>query len=49
MNMPGTLKGNWEWRFTDTMLSGDDKRRLRELTETYERNAPRSFRVDGLA
>lgn len=37
MNVPGTLKGNWEWRFTEAMLRSDVTRRLRELTETYER------------
>jgi 4-alpha-glucanotransferase len=38
MNLPGTLRGNWEWRFTRKMLTPAIRDRLRELTEIYERS-----------
>jgi 4-alpha-glucanotransferase len=37
MNRPGTLQGNWEWRFTKAMLTPSMQERLRELTRLYER------------
>ncbi len=37
MNLPGTPSGNWRWRFTSGALTPSLSRRLRELTETYER------------
>jgi 4-alpha-glucanotransferase len=37
MNLPGTLEGNWRWRFREEMLTPDGTSRLRELTETYDR------------
>jgi 4-alpha-glucanotransferase len=37
MNLPGTSSGNWRWRFTSGALTPALSRRLRELTETYER------------
>jgi 4-alpha-glucanotransferase len=38
MNLPGTSQGNWEWRFTDDMLTPTIREKLRELTTVYERN-----------
>jgi len=38
MNLPGTTKGNWEWRFTSDMLTPAIIERLRELTGVYERS-----------
>lgn len=38
MNLPSTLKGNWEWRFTEDMLTSSIKLRLKELTKIYERS-----------
>ena len=37
MNRPGTVMGNWSWRFTPDMLSDKIKFRLKELTDLYER------------
>jgi 4-alpha-glucanotransferase len=37
MNRPGTLKGNWEWRFTWEQLTPDTAARLADLTKLYER------------
>jgi 4-alpha-glucanotransferase len=37
MNRPGTVHGNWEWRFTEDMLTQSIKQRLKELTKIYER------------
>ena len=37
MNLPGRAGGNWGWRFTPGMLSGDIAQRLRTMTETYGR------------
>ncbi len=37
MNRPGTVTGNWRWRFTPDMLTDNIKIRLKELTELYER------------
>lgn len=37
MNLPGTLRGNWEWRFQADMLTPAVRQRLAELTRVYER------------
>ena len=37
MNLPGTPSGNWRWRFASSALTPALSRRLRDLTETYER------------
>ncbi|TCT15360.1 4-alpha-glucanotransferase [Natranaerovirga pectinivora] len=37
MNTPGTVGGNWEWRFSFEELSCDRVKRLRVLTERYNR------------
>ncbi len=37
MNLPGTLQGNWRWRFAEEMLTPERARRLRELTTIYDR------------
>ena len=37
MNFPGRASGNWQWRYTPQMLTGEITRRLRELTELYGR------------
>jgi 4-alpha-glucanotransferase len=37
MNRPGAAGGNWEWRFANGALTDDVCRRLRDLTELYER------------
>lgn len=36
MNLPGTVQGNWRWRFTSDMLRGCSER-LADLTAIYER------------
>ncbi|MFW5942230.1 MAG: 4-alpha-glucanotransferase [Chloroflexota bacterium] len=37
MNFPSTESGNWQWRYTENMLSDVITRRLREITELYGR------------
>jgi 4-alpha-glucanotransferase len=37
MNLPGTTKGNWRWRFTPDMLTEEIKDRLKKLTSLYGR------------
>ncbi|MFU8796568.1 MAG: 4-alpha-glucanotransferase [Dehalococcoidia bacterium] len=39
MNLPGTARGNWRWRFTFDMLTDAVRDRLRELTVIYGRAA----------
>jgi len=38
MNRPGTMQGNWEWRFTEEMRTPAVTRMLAELTRTYDRS-----------
>lgn len=37
MNLPGTAKGNWRWRFGQGALTAGLARRLREMVELYDR------------
>ena len=37
MNLPGTVKGNWEWRFRGTALTEELSRQLRGVTEAAGR------------
>ncbi len=37
MNLPGTAKGNWRWRFRAGALTPDLARRLREMVDLYDR------------
>lgn len=37
MNLPGTVSGNWKWRFRSEMLTGALSARLRSLTTMYDR------------
>lgn len=37
MNTPGTLGGNWDWRFTQDMLKPDILQQLARLSELYGR------------
>ena len=37
MNLPGTARGNWRWRFQTGVLSSKLAKRLRELNEGYDR------------
>ena len=39
MNLPASESGNWFWRFADGSLTPEIVGRLRELTETYGREA----------
>jgi 4-alpha-glucanotransferase len=39
MNLPARPSGNWQWRYTPGMLSGEMQVRLRELTTLYGRAA----------
>jgi 4-alpha-glucanotransferase len=39
MNLPGTTRGNWRWRFTFDMLTEEIRDRLKELTTLYGRVA----------
>jgi 4-alpha-glucanotransferase len=37
MNLPGTSKGNWRWRFRQGALTAELSKRLRELVVLYDR------------
>jgi len=37
MNLPGTAKGNWRWRFRRESLSVELAKRLREMVQVYDR------------
>jgi 4-alpha-glucanotransferase len=37
MNLPGTVKGNWQWRLKDGALTQELAQRLRSMTATYGR------------
>lgn len=37
MNLPGSLKGNWQWRVKDGQVTPAMAERLREMTELYGR------------
>ena len=37
MNLPGTVSGNWKWRYKPNALTKDLIERLRELTHLYDR------------
>lgn len=37
MNLPGTVSGNWKWRFRPKALTSEIKARLKEMTLAYDR------------
>jgi 4-alpha-glucanotransferase len=37
MNLPGTSRGNWRWRFQPGALSSELAKRVREMNEAYDR------------
>ena len=37
MNLPGTVSGNWKWRYRPGALSADLSARLRSLVRLYDR------------
>ena len=37
MNLPGTVSGNWKWRYRANALTAEIKARLKELTALYDR------------
>jgi 4-alpha-glucanotransferase len=37
MNLPGTVSGNWKWRYRPGALTGELSERLRELVTLYDR------------
>jgi 4-alpha-glucanotransferase len=37
MNIPGTVRNNWEWRFKNIYISSDIIERMRTLTEESKR------------
>jgi 4-alpha-glucanotransferase len=37
MNLPGTLTGNWKWRYKQNALTKDIGERLRKLVHLYDR------------
>ena len=38
MNVPGTVSGNWRWRFDWTMLTAEKMHRMKKLTTKFNRN-----------
>ena len=45
MNFPGTTENNWMWRYTDDMLNGLDRNRIRHIIAISNRN-PNDVRTD---
>lgn len=43
MNIPGSNKGNWRWRFTPDALTSEIADRLKELAVLYGRATPNSY------
>lgn len=41
MNTPGVGAGNWEWRYSEAMITSQMKRSLKQLTEVYGRSRDR--------
>jgi len=37
MNLPGTVSGNWKWRYKPGALTRDQSERLRTMTLLYDR------------
>ncbi|HMK29071.1 MAG TPA: 4-alpha-glucanotransferase, partial [Terriglobales bacterium] len=37
MNLPGTVSGNWKWRYQPGDLTEEIQRQLKSLTATYDR------------
>ncbi len=37
MNLPGTISGNWKWRYKPQVLTRELSERLRKLTMLYDR------------
>jgi 4-alpha-glucanotransferase len=37
MNLPGTVSGNWKWRYRSDALTKDISERMRQLTLLYDR------------
>jgi 4-alpha-glucanotransferase len=37
MNLPGSVSGNWKWRYRPGALSGELSARLRSLVNLYDR------------
>jgi len=37
MNLPGTVSGNWKWRYQATTLTAEMKTRMKKLTQIYDR------------
>lgn len=48
MNLPATARGNWEWRLAAGALTPAIAKRLRRMTDAYERS-PGAARDDGAA
>lgn len=42
MNLPASTEGNWRWRFRQDALTGDLKKRLKQITELYVRGRNQS-------
>ncbi len=40
MNLPGRPGGNWRWRFTWELVTPEARKRLKTMTEVYERVPP---------
>jgi 4-alpha-glucanotransferase len=47
MNFPGTVDGNWEWRFTWEQMKPEISYRLYELTALYGRCEPKRLNLIG--
>ncbi|MEJ2277418.1 MAG: 4-alpha-glucanotransferase [Candidatus Lokiarchaeota archaeon] len=39
MNLPGTMEGNWEWRFTWDLFNDEDIAKFKNFCQIYERDS----------
>jgi 4-alpha-glucanotransferase len=45
MNIPGTIDGNWEWRFTWDQVGSYPAERMYELSALYGRTDPNKLHL----
>jgi 4-alpha-glucanotransferase len=46
MNLPGTVSGNWKWRYRPGVLSRELCARLRSMTALYDRTSGSPISTD---
>jgi 4-alpha-glucanotransferase len=46
MNLPGTIEGNWRWRYQSSEITPEIEQRLLQMTETFGRDNADRDRVE---